>query len=111
MKPISCSKIKVGTYLHVKKYEEVETPQSPSADSNTYKYGEDNGSISLPVGYEILGYLNEPIKVGESININRTHRNGVEMSGHFTSSPIVSIKENKVFTHNSQYEIIVMQEK
>ena len=58
---------------------------------------------SLPLGYELEGELTQPLVVGGPLVVRRTHRNGVEFRGVFTTSPIAAIETNQVWTQNSVY--------
>lgn len=61
---------------------------------------------SLPVDYELRGFLLAPVRVGEQIHLFRTERNGVEADGYFSSTPIVKIQDaSLVETYNSIYRV------
>jgi len=65
---------------------------------------------AIRVNYNLEGYLIGPIAVGNIINIWRVSRNGVRVSGHFTSTPVVKIDGNKIYTKNSIWQIEVLKE-
>lgn len=67
-----------------------------------------NNSLSLPVDYEMQGYLLYPVKIGGRIHLYRTQRNGFDSQGYFYSSPICSVQENDslVETFNSIYRVV-----
>jgi hypothetical protein len=65
--------------------------------------------MALETGYEIEGYLIEPVVVGEIINVWRTMRNGIEIPGHFTSTEVVKIEGNKIYTQNSVWQIEIIK--
>ena len=69
-----------------------------------------NPEMALNTGYEIEGYLINPVGVGGFLNVWRTMRNGVETPGHFTSTQIQKIEGNKIYTLNSIWQIEVIQD-
>ena len=84
------------------------TPEVETPCMNNYIAGEDNGPVSLPVEYWIEGYLmNEP-KVGTSVLVNRTSRNGVDCAGIFTTSQVTKILPDGFETLNSIYKVEVL---
>ena len=56
-------------------------------------------------GYFVLGRYASPPEVGKVFNVWRYNRNGVEVDGLFSTSPIVSIEGNLIQTKNSTYKI------
>ena len=96
------NKVKI-TKIAISDNPEVDTPCMKD-----YKAGQDNGNVSLPVEYWIEGYLmNEP-KIGTSVLVNRTSRNGVDCAGIFTTSQVTKILEDGFETLNSIYKVEVL---
>lgn len=76
-----------------------------SALMQDYEAGKDNGDVSLPIEYYLEGYMLKPPTVGESLVVNRTSRNGIEIAGIFTTSEITEITEYGFKTSNSIYKL------
>ena len=98
--------MKKGTHVQLTKRATTVNPVYRSGNSETYKYGRDNGAVSLPIDYVLKGTLLEDISFGNPIKIDRYDRNGVATPGLFLSSPVLSIEGNIAHTMNSQYEVI-----
>ncbi len=67
-----------------------------------YAVGELN-LLSLPVEYNLEGFLEEPIRVGRPIRVDRRFRNGIQVPGMFESSRVTEVGEDRVQTRNSIY--------
>jgi hypothetical protein len=96
--------------VKVTKITESAAPDFDSAKWENFIPGKDNGdNISLPLDYEVKGHLVYPVRVGDTIFVRRTERNGVKSDGVFVSSVIKRIKEGKkhtlAMTRNSVYVI------
>lgn len=91
-------------FIVIKKIAASKNALIPSANKEDYLYGEIN-LLSLPVEYEIEGYLISDIQVGKPVFVERTKRNGVISSGLFTTSIVVSSLEGFFETLNSVYKI------
>jgi len=64
---------------------------------------------SLPVEYTLRGRLMIPIEIGESMEVLRIDRNGIQALGIFHSSPVREIDEFcRVVTNNFIYEVTVL---
>lgn len=103
---------KIKDYIKVTKLNEVENPLFPSADKASFVPGlPNNGSVSLPNEYWIRGILLSELSVGTIIEVDRYVRNGESVRGHFTSSCIQKIDEEKnlYYTHNSVYKIEMVE--
>jgi hypothetical protein len=61
-------------------------------------------NYSLPIEYTIEGDLLWPFEVNNNIHIVRTHRNGIESAGRFSSSKIKTITSDTITTENSIYK-------
>lgn len=77
------------------------SPGIPAADWDSFVLGFANPH-SLPVDYEIEGWLMEQIEIGHPLHVLRIRRNGVQALGEFRSSAVVAIQ---VQTGNSIYRI------
>jgi len=96
----------VGTFVTVKKIGKPKTPVTEPGDWATWVPGGENNA-SLPVFYEMKGFLIGPVMVGRQIWLYRTHRNGVEADGIFESTLVCSISNGCwVETFNSIYLVI-----
>jgi hypothetical protein len=97
--------------VRISKIAEAENPKVKSADWEKFVCGTDNGDISLPVDYWMLGDLVTNIRVGEPILLRRHSRNGVKSEGRFMSSKVVGITQPFggslwiVQTENSVYAV------
>jgi hypothetical protein len=83
-------------------------PAYPSADWHDYPFGSAIEGVSLPVDYELIGYLLGNPKVGGRLIILRVSRNGVNVPGLFCSSPIRIIADTRIETTNSVYRMEFM---
>jgi len=76
----------------------------PARSMEEYVDGQYQGdSHSIPVEYNLEGILSFPIKVGESVIVERTKRNGVEAFGMFSTSRVTEVGNNYFKTKNSVY--------
>lgn len=91
--------------VRIEKIAAVPDPVAPPGDPATYRYGESNPETSLPVEYWLTGTLRSEPAVGERMVVDRDVRNGVVRAGVFTSSVVVRIDEDCVWTANSVYRI------
>lgn len=94
------------------KINKVEDADCPTPDFTDYKPGMDNGLVSLPIDYEICGEIGGFPVVGNSIIGTRTHRNGIEVPGIFTTSKVISVisineEEYIITTKNSIYKMFL----
>lgn len=91
----------------ITKMAEAVYPDFKSAEWKNYALGRDNGEVSLPLDYTLEGSFILDMKVGGTMFVARTSRNGVKAPGQFMSSVITKItEENKikiVTTRNSVY--------
>jgi len=90
------------------KISEAASPNFVSAKWKNFLPGKINDpNFSLPLDYTVEGELTIPIKVGGTIFMKRTKRNGVKAEGVFMSSVITDVKTFKgtsvVTTRNSVY--------
>ena len=92
-------KVKISKLIHL----DDAVHDAPSM--NEYVVGRSNGNVSLPVDYWIEGYLTDLPTVGRSVLVNRTNRNGVEVSGIFKTSTVTEITDDGFKTLNSVYKL------
>jgi len=78
--------------VRVRKIGAVEKPVAPSAEWSKFILGQDvNGDVSLPIEYELEGVQMGDPKLNHPYVIARDTRNGVKITGQFTSTPVQSI--------------------
>jgi hypothetical protein len=90
--------------IHLKKLKATPDAQFPTPEARQYRPGKYNPGVSLPVDYELRGFLIEPIKLGEPLIVWRKERNKVESDGYFHTSPVLAFTDSQITTHNSVYE-------
>ena len=96
----------VGLAVIVTKLSACKIPVTEPSSWDDWNYT-GNNSLSLPVDYEMQGYLLYPVKIGGRIHLYRTQRNGFDSQGYFYSSPICSIRDDAlVETFNSIYRVV-----
>lgn len=91
--------------IKLTKISECNNPVVKASSKKSFKPGEDNGDVSLPVDYNLTGWTMRPIIIGKTMAVLRDTRNGVECEGIFTSSIVKEIKDNLITTQNSIYKI------
>lgn len=92
--------------IRIKKISQADDALCLAADKTEHVPGSEGiPGKSLPVEYEIEGYLVRPIEVGRGIEVDRQKRNGIIAMGSFTTSPVKSIHDNLIRTGNSIYQI------
>jgi hypothetical protein len=82
-----------------------ENPGFLPGNQENYHPGKAEGGISLPVDYEVIGLLFEPIMIGRPVRLFRLFRNGVFVLGEFQSSPVTAITTDGITTRNSVYRV------
>lgn len=94
-------------YVGLVKIRAVDAPEMPPGDPTTYPYGQrcETGH-SLPVGYELEGWLLAPPVVGRCVEILRCSRNGVARLGVFRSTPVTLVRGDTFHTGNSVYRLV-----
>ncbi len=97
-------------YVRIEKLRPTESPAFAPGDPATYAYGELNDSgFSLPVGYNLEGWIHRLPEVGESLVVLRCVRNGIERLGIFCSTPVTQIERGLYWTTNSIYRVQLVQ--
>jgi len=72
---------------------------------DNYQIGRSDNATSLPVDYCLIGFLAEPLKVGEACKVMRVERNGITVRGVFESTPIQELFDGGFVTQNSVYNV------
>lgn len=98
------------TFVKLTKIKASENAEYRTPDWNDYKQGMLNEATSIPIDYWVMGYLIKPIKVGESILLERTIRNGEKISGFMSTSKVIEINGDIFETLNSIYKIEYLYE-
>ena len=76
----------------------------PAIKMEEHIAGESQGdNYSIPIEYNLEGYLLYEIEVGKNVFIDRTKRNGVEVRGVFTTSRVTEVGDKYFKTQNSVY--------
>lgn len=88
-------------------------PRAHTPKKENYKPGQNNGKISIPVDFEIEGWIDQLPQVGESLMVFRSKRNGIPAPGVLRTSKLKFVVEeslNHYFleTQNSIYEMDVI---
>jgi hypothetical protein len=89
--------------IYIEKLAEV-TGGLPAIKMEEHIAGESQGdNYSIPIEYNLEGYLLYEIEVGKDVFIFRTKRNGVDVRGVFTTSRVTEVGDNYFKTQNSVY--------
>lgn len=96
--------------VRIKKIGVAENALADAGDAATYKFGKINEGVSLPVEYEIEGFLSSRIEVGFPVVIARTKRNGVEETGILKTSAVTDVTDKGFSTRNSLYTVELLPE-
>ncbi len=75
-----------------------------SMDEHIMGESNNNGESSVPIEYNVEGYLLYEIEVGNNVFIDRTKRNGVDVRGVFTTSRVTEVGDKYFKTQNSVYQ-------
>ena len=76
----------------------------PARSMNDHIMGESNdNNTSIPIEYNLEGYLLYEIEVGKNVFVDRTKRNGEAVRGVFTTSRVTEVGDNYFKTQNSVY--------
>lgn len=104
-----------GSHVRVIKLHEAQEPRVRAGSWSEYVPGAVN-TDSLPVDYEIEGYLLGPVEVGGRLHVLRTRRNGIGCLGEFLSTVIqaVDIESEselacRLTTLNSIYRVVWLE--
>ena len=89
--------------IYIEKLAEV-TGGLPAIKMEEHIAGESQGdNYSIPIEYNLEGYLLYEIEVGKNVFIDRTKRNGVDVRGVFTTSRVTEVGDKYFKTQNSVY--------
>lgn len=99
--------LSTATYVRLRKLIEI-AEGAPSLTWQDWDPARESQTHSLPVAYELEGWLLLPIEIGRPIMVLRTARNGVEQLGEFTSSVVHELRGDRVRTANSVYRVEVL---
>ena len=90
--------------IYIEKLAEVEGGL-PARSMDEHIMGKPNdNNTSIPIEYNVEGYLLYEIEVGKNVFIDRTKRNGVDVRGVFTTSRVTDVGDNYFKTQNSVYK-------
>ena len=93
----------MSKHIYIEKLAEV-TGGLPAIKMEEHIAGESQGdNYSIPIEYNLEGYLLYEIEVGKNVFIDRTKRNGVEVRGVFTTSRVTEVGDKYFKTQNSVY--------
>lgn len=88
----------------------VSSPSCPTPEAASYKPGQYNGPVSLPVSYTTEGYLAGPVKVGQPVVLDRHVRNGLSSLGVMQTTPVKALTADGFVTENSRYLLEVISQ-
>lgn len=100
--------MKAGTLVRITKLSESSFPSVKAGEWSSYILGAGCRSTSLPVHYEIVGFLLEPIQEGQSVRVLRIARNGEEILGVYQSTTVIEVRTDGYVTRNSEYFLEVL---
>ena len=90
--------------IYIEKLAEV-TGGLPARSMDEHIMGKPNDNYSsIPIEYNVEGYLLSDIEVGKNVIVERTKRNGVEVRGVFTTSRVTEVGDKYFKTQNSVYQ-------
>ncbi len=77
----------------------------PARSMEEHNIGEfnNNGESSIPIEYNVEGYLLYEIEVGKNVFVDRIKRNGEEVRGLLTTSRVTEVGDKYFKTQNSVY--------
>jgi hypothetical protein len=101
--------MKSGTLVKITKRAESRDPVCRAGNWNTFTAGVVNSTASLPVDYEIVGYLLEDVKVGKPVRLLRFVRNGALVLGFYQSTTVLELRNDGYVTRNSVYSVEIIQ--
>ena len=94
----------MNKHIYIEKLAEVKGGL-PARNMDEHIMGKPNDNYSsIPIEYNLEGYLLYEIEVGNNVFIDRTKRNGVEVRGVFTTSRVTEVGDKYFKTQNSVYK-------
>ena len=100
--------LKKGCYVRIKKLRAA-PDGAPACPWPIYAPSLWDDVLSLPVGYEMEGFLLDDLVQRGYIQLDRRIRNQVVRRGIFTSTRVLRIAGGEVTTHNSVYEVTAVE--
>lgn len=100
--------MRARTLVSITKRAECRTPISRAGDCDTFTPGAFNPTASLPIDYEIVGYLIDDIEVGKAVRMLRLARNGEMVPGYYQSTTVVELQGDGYVTKNSVYSVKIV---
>ena len=97
--------MKRRSYVKITKLSASEDPVCQTPSEHEYQTLKDQAIISLPVDYWVEGYLLQEPEVDKPVVVEREIRNGIKVSGLFTTSLVVEVLEDGFKTLNSVYKL------
>jgi hypothetical protein len=93
-------------WVRLTKIAQTSDPLVPPASWDKFHLGQsDNGIVSLPIDYWLEGFLVAEPELKKTLKVARYIRNDVVIPGMFTSTVVVKIEEDLLYTLNSIYRI------
>lgn len=80
-----------------------------TAKMEDYTPGKNLGLTSVPINYEIEGYLIDPMLLGNVVRVHRFRRNNVAAEGLFETTPVTELTNSTFKTANSIYKYEYLQ--
>lgn len=101
---------RAGQLVRLIKRASTPVAQAAPGSWNDWVPGARNNHGSLPIDYEMTGFLLKPIRVGEAVQLWRLSRNGITAQGIFVSTTVRELRGGEsVITNNSIYEVKLAQ--
>jgi len=100
--------LKKGCYVRLKKLRAA-PGGAPACPWPIYAPSLWDDVLSLPVGYEMEGFLLDDLVQRAYIQLDRRIRNQVVRRGIFTSTRILRIADGELTTYNSVYEVTAVE--
>lgn len=93
-------------FVRIRKLAAVKNPDVETPEWDEYNVGQvQKESGSIPIEYEVKGFLMSELQVGRHLNILRTERNGEKVSGVMITSKVTKVTDSGFETCNSVYEM------
>ncbi len=102
--------MKKSCLVRIIKRGEVQSPVVRAANWSTYVPGSWENRMSLPVDYEMVGYLLEDIIAGSKVRLLRVERNGQTAVGVYISSLVTEVDVVGYATLNSRYSVECLEQ-
>lgn len=96
--------------IRIEKLRASHEPAVPTPEWEEYIVGAVNPDVSLPTAYLVEGLLVDEISIGRPVRVLRMVRNGINVSGYFSTSPVIAYDENTIRTSNSVYRYTMISD-